>query len=104
MRLFLRANLKPAAIGAAITASHREIHHANSGPSVGMNWLRVSSKRLGKTVIMHNGGTGGFHTFIGFTEDRSAGVMVLSNRSESVDSLGASLLEDAAELSPQSAQ
>ena len=96
MRKFLKANMAPhsTTIGSAISASHREIYHARSGSSVGMNWLRTQSKRTGKPIIWNNGGTGGFHSFIGFTDDSSAGVVILSNRSNSVDSLAISLLEE----------
>jgi CubicO group peptidase (beta-lactamase class C family) len=45
--------------------------------SIGLNWL--IRKVDADTVIWHNGGTGGYRTFIGFDPDRSAGVVVLTN-------------------------
>ncbi|MHB8680071.1 MAG: serine hydrolase [Rudaea sp.] len=39
-------------------------------------------------VIWHNGGTGGYRSFIGFTAERRHGVVVLTNIALSVDDLG----------------
>ena len=49
-----------------------------------------------QTVIWHNGGTGGFRSFLGFTEDGRFGVVVLANALAAVDPLGLRLLQAAA--------
>jgi CubicO group peptidase (beta-lactamase class C family) len=36
------------------------------------------------TLVWHNGGTGGFNTFLGFVKEKRAGVCVLTNRSPSL--------------------
>ena len=59
-----------------------------------MNWLRLRGKNFKETVILHNGGTGGFVSFLVFTEDGSAGVLILSNTTQSVDALALDLLRD----------
>ena len=59
-----------------------------------VNWIRSANKTLNQTVIWHNGGTGGFRSFLGFTEDGRFGVVVLSNSGEEVDDLGMALLRD----------
>jgi serine-type D-Ala-D-Ala carboxypeptidase/endopeptidase len=44
-------------------------------------------------MIWHNGGTGGFRSFIGFVKESETGVAVLSNCSRSVDAIGFEMLE-----------
>lgn len=47
-------------------------------------------------IIWHNGGTGGFRTYIGFIPSKKAGVIVLANRAtEEVDALGVDLIKKA---------
>jgi hypothetical protein len=52
-----------------------------------MNWIRFFENDISQNIIWHNGGTGGFRTDLGFTEDRQFGVLVLSNTANSVDAL-----------------
>ena len=51
-------------------------------------------------MIWHNGGTGGFRSFLGFTEQGGLGVLILSNSSEDVDDLAIELLRDLAKPPP----
>jgi serine-type D-Ala-D-Ala carboxypeptidase/endopeptidase len=44
-------------------------------------------------MLWHNGGTGGFRSFLGFVKESQAGVVVLSNCSRSVDAIGFRILE-----------
>jgi serine-type D-Ala-D-Ala carboxypeptidase/endopeptidase len=98
MLRFLKANMHPddSELGRAIRASQAERRKEPAGQSVAMNWMRTRSAKVGRTIIWHNGGTGGFRSFLGFTEDGQAGVVVLSNVSRSVDELGVELLKDLA--------
>jgi hypothetical protein len=50
---------------------------------------------LGKGVrlIWHNGGTGGYRSFIGFVRESRCAVAVLSNSANDVDEIGVRLLE-----------
>jgi CubicO group peptidase (beta-lactamase class C family) len=54
-------------------------------------------------VIWHNGATGGYHAFIGFTADHRHGVVVLTNTTEPVDDLGFATLEPGAPLTTSTA-
>lgn len=45
---------------------------------IGFGWI-TSAPPNGRAFTWHNGGTGGFRTFIGFTADRKAGIVVLTN-------------------------
>ena len=96
MLKFLKANMRPgeSPLGQAIRRSHEELFRVDEARAIGMNWIRTPNSRLGKTVIWHNGGTGGFMSYIGFTEDGTAGVAVLSNGANSVDPLGTALLQE----------
>ncbi len=47
----------------------------------------------GRDLHWHNGGTGGYRSFLGFDLDAGTGVVVLSNSGDSVDDLGFHLLD-----------
>jgi CubicO group peptidase (beta-lactamase class C family) len=60
----------------------------DAGPTmrIGLGWHVIG--RDTSTVYWHNGGTGGYHAFIGFDARRRFGVVVLSNSTESIDDIG----------------
>jgi len=63
------------------------------GMSVGLCWhIRHGN---GLESIWHNGGTGGYRSFIGFTRGGDLGVVVLTNSTESVDDIGFHMLDPA---------
>jgi hypothetical protein len=68
----------------------------STGPfgKIGLMW---QIDTLHKT-IWHNGGTGGYRSYIGFKADGSRGVVVLANSANSVDDLGQYLLGDKAKV------
>jgi D-alanyl-D-alanine-carboxypeptidase/D-alanyl-D-alanine-endopeptidase len=45
-------------------------------------------------IIWHNGGTGGYRSYMGFTKDKTLGVVVLANSANDVDDIGQYLLGD----------
>ena len=68
---------------------------------IGLAWL--IGNKFGTEFIWHNGGTGGYRSFIGFVKDKRRGVVVLSNSTHSVDDIGKHLLNnkfEIAELEP----
>ena len=91
--LTMNMDARATPLRAAIDLAQREHFRGQSGLAIGLAWIRERRDELGQTVIWHNGGTGGFRSFLGFTEDRRFGVVVLSNSSVSVDPLGWRLLE-----------
>jgi CubicO group peptidase (beta-lactamase class C family) len=95
MMTFLKANmgLVSTPIDAAIRRSHRELFRDTAGLTIGMNWIRSFDDELAQNIIWHNGGTGGFRTYLGFTEDRQFGVFVLGNTANSVDALAVEILK-----------
>ena len=44
-------------------------------------------------IVWHNGGTGGYHSFVGFDPKRRIGVVVLSNSTGSIDDIGLHILD-----------
>ncbi len=95
MLKYLQANMHPTGpLEAAIRNSHKELFRESERIAYGMNWVLTLSQPLKQTMIWHNGATGGFSAFLGFTEDGRIGVVILSNSTQSVDSLGVALLHD----------
>ena len=102
MLKFLRANVDPAhtTLTSAIEMAHAK-RYATDNPnlSLGLAWHIVATPP-GSTIIWHNGGTGGYRTFIGFDPARHAGVVVLSNSATSVDDIGVHLVDPRVPLAP----
>jgi len=42
-------------------------------------------------ILWHNGGTGGFRTFLAFNKEKKRAIVVLSNSTMSVDEIGMAL-------------
>jgi len=60
---------------------------------IGAGWL--TGPLLRRTVTWHNGGTGGFRSFVGIDRDHGVGVAVVSASTRSVDGAAARLLAEA---------
>jgi hypothetical protein len=94
MMKFLAANLE-AGKGDLSKALH-ETHPARRtagtpGMSIGLAWhIRLGG---GANVVWYNGGTGGYHSFIGFDEQARLGVVVLHNSSGNIDDIGFHLID-----------
>jgi serine-type D-Ala-D-Ala carboxypeptidase/endopeptidase len=58
--------------------------------SMGLGWHIF--ERGARTIVMHNGRTGGFASFVGMDLDRGIGVVLLTNSSAPVDDIGFALL------------
>jgi hypothetical protein len=67
--------------------------HAAGSPDmqIGLCWHILN--KFGTEAIWHNGGTGGYHSFIGFDKKKRRGVVVLANSANSIDDIGFHLLE-----------
>jgi CubicO group peptidase (beta-lactamase class C family) len=89
MTVFMRA-LQSGALPGARLATRAQVGFGEDG-DVGLGWIR--SQREGETLVWHNGGTGGFRSFSGYSEQSGLAVVVLSNAAISVDDLGMHLLD-----------
>ncbi len=92
MAIYLVANMfeRPTPLEDIIKFAQRPRHDADLGMKIGLAWHIMKD---GSTV-WHNGGTGGFRSFIGFDSKRMTGVVVLSNSAgEVVDPIGVNILK-----------
>jgi len=100
MLKFLRANLDstlgPVALDLA--RAHSAIRDADQpGMRIGLAWLTLSP--FGTPITWHNGGTGGYHSFIGFDPTNNRGIVILANSTASIDDIGLHALEPRIPLS-----
>jgi serine-type D-Ala-D-Ala carboxypeptidase/endopeptidase len=91
---FLELQLWPPAtrLGRAAQATHEPRAHRGR-LSQGLGWAGLPLRGDSSQMLWHNGGTGGFRSFLGFVKEIEAGVAVLSNCSRSVDAIGFRVLE-----------
>lgn len=94
MLRFLQANLDKDKPGlASVLQDTHAARHALTTPdgSIGLGWhLR---RAFDREIVWHNGGTGGYHSFIGFDEKTKTGVVLLHNSAQSIDDIGFHLIE-----------
>ena len=97
---FLDANLHPerGALQRAMAFAHQERAPAGN-MKIGLNWLITHAGT--DTIVWHNGGTGGYRTFIGFEPSRKTGIIVMTNTTGAgADDIGFHLLDPALPLAP----
>ena len=102
MLKFLDANLHPerGAVERAMDFAHRERAPAGSNMSIGLNWIVLHAGT--DTIVWHDGGTGGYRTYLGFEPSRHVGVVVLTNSGGAgADDIGMHLLDPALPLAPR---
>lgn len=101
MLRYLKANmgLTPTALYAAMQLA-QTARTSGPGPEnkIGLIWMTQHGPD--GDVIWHNGMTGGYASFIGFTADRRYGVVILTNTATVVDDLGFATLRAGWPLAP----
>lgn len=100
MQLYLKAYMGRMAtpLRAAMDLAIAPRRDIAPGQRIGLIWM--TAKDADQTIIWHNGLTGGYASFIGFTADRKRGVVILTNQAQPVDELGFAALSEAAPLAP----
>jgi len=68
------------------------------GIESGLGWL--IDGRNGDDLVWHSGATAGYSSFVGFSREEAAGVVVLSNTANDISDIGRHLLNANAPLSP----
>jgi CubicO group peptidase (beta-lactamase class C family) len=91
---FLSANLEGGPLREAMDRSHEERFRVGpKGPRIGLGWHLTPLLSNGKTMIWHNGGTGGYASFAALVKETRTAVVVLTNTAADVDGLAVALLE-----------
>lgn len=94
MTNFLAANMGEIAspLSGALHKCHEKQHTVTSDTAFGLGW--VLSKSNDADLIWHNGGTGGFRSYLGFNPKTQKGVVVLSNSTgDWIDEFGSVILD-----------
>lgn len=93
MLIFVAANLslKPSSLFPAMNRTHEVVSDTTIPDTyIGLAWH--ITKKYGSEIVWHNGGTGGYHSFIGFDQANRFGVVILSNSTNSIDDIGMHIL------------
>ncbi len=99
MTRYVAANLGllPSPLDSALLLSHQEQASTDREDSaIGLGWIIRHGEA--SDVFWHNGGTGGYRSFVGFDKTTGLGVVVLSNNNESVDAIGSHLFDPSTPL------
>lgn len=105
MLAFIAANLHTDSgpLGKAMALAQQERAPAGGANTmIGLNW--IIQHQDSDTIIWHNGGTGGYRSFVGLVPSRSIGVVVLTNSGGAgADDIGMHLLSPSLPLAPKPA-
>jgi CubicO group peptidase (beta-lactamase class C family) len=102
MLRFAEANLEEGllSISGVMQRTHEvRSEYVDRGLSMALGWL-VNHRFPDRPIVWHNGGTGGFHSFIGLDKERGRAVVILTNGVQSIDDIGFHLLDPRNPLSP----
>lgn len=100
MLAFIEANLAAAEtpVGRSLTRA-RQLQKTGEAGDLPLGWQREVTLQGGLEIYWHNGGTGGYVSFIGFNRAQHIGVLVLANYGDAmagkfdVDKIGMDLLK-----------
>ena len=101
MLTFADANLHPERGPRQRAMAFAQQRRAAAGPSVGigLNWIIQPAGT--DTIVWHNGGTGGYRTYLGMLPSRKTAVVVMTNSTGAgADDIGAHLLVPTMPLTP----
>lgn len=89
----------PADVVAAVTDAQRVRREFERGMRIGYHWIALP-RPDSSLVHWHNGGTGGFRSYLGCNRRSGRAAVVLTNSNVSVDDLGMHLVDPALPLAP----
>ena len=70
----------------------------SAGAKIGLNWFTAHQGPV--EIVWHNGGTGGYRSFLGLDKPHQRAVVVLTNSVNGVDDVGRHLLDPTLPLTP----
>ncbi|TFG76867.1 MAG: serine hydrolase, partial [Chrysiogenales bacterium] len=95
MLSYVAANmdLKPSPLSGAMALARQDLKDTTiPDMRIGLAWhLRKSQDTV---IVWHNGGTAGYHSFVGFDVKKGMGIVVLSNSANDIDNIGLHFLDD----------
>ena len=98
MLMFAAAALRTdGPLGPAFAMAEQPRRTVAATQRIGLNWLISSTSRI--DIVWHNGGTGGYRSFIGLDKRHQRAVIVLTNSANGADDIGQRILVDAASSS-----
>jgi serine-type D-Ala-D-Ala carboxypeptidase/endopeptidase len=102
MLKFLDANLGPPRndLERAMRDAQAPRFTISPDTQIGFNWLTLKTGS-GISIVWHNGGTGGYGSFIGFDPIRNIGVVLLANQSGVPQDIAMHLFDPAIPLAPK---
>ena len=97
MLIFARANLdaslSKSAMSKALSMALKPRHSTtNAQTRIGLGWHISESKPPGMPIFWHNGGTGGYRSYLAIEPSSGRAVVVLANTESGVESLGGETL------------
>jgi len=100
MLLFLQANMQPGGtpIAGVAEAAQEAQFTVDPATRVGFNWHLSSQGAERPPMIWHNGGTGGYHAFLGFYRESQCGIVLLVNNQAEVDAAAITILNELEKL------
>jgi CubicO group peptidase (beta-lactamase class C family) len=97
MLRYLKANMgiDQSPLAAAMKLAQQPRSDMTKTIRIGLAWMTTD-----KGIVWHNGMTGGYGSFLGFTADGRRGVVILANTAADADDLGFATLDANAPLAP----
>ncbi len=89
--VYTNIDLEKSNLSDVLSIGHKSQRDAGPQMKIGLAWHIL--QKPDAEIVWHNGGTGGFRSFIGFKSGQKRGVIVLSNSTESVDDIGMNILD-----------
>jgi D-alanyl-D-alanine-carboxypeptidase/D-alanyl-D-alanine-endopeptidase len=81
----------PGPLAAAFEMAQRPRHDINPRMSIGLNWFTARAGNV--AIVWHNGGTGGYRSYLGLDKGGRRAVVVLTNSQNGADDIGRHLLD-----------
>lgn len=82
----------------AIDLTQQPLHNAGKDMKIGLGWHILSANN--DDIVWHNGGTGGYRTFAGFSKKTNKAIIILNNSGQSPDDLGMFFFNPTAKITP----
>jgi len=85
--------LKPSPLAPALALARQDRSETTiPDMRIGLAWHLM--KRPDTVIVWHNGGTAGYHSFVGFDLQKGMGIVILSNSANDIDNIGFHFLDN----------